>query len=95
MQQRGLKILDRHVTSRYGEIDILAQDGDTIVAIEVKARRNETYGRAIEAMTDTKIEKIFAALHEILEQRGWSDREYRLDVVTIDGDQLEYHPAFQ
>lgn len=93
VQQRGLNILERHVTSRYGEIDILAEDGTTIVAIEVKARRNETFGRAIEAMTESKIEKIFAALHDILEQRGWSDREYRLDVVTIDGNEIEYHQA--
>jgi putative endonuclease len=91
---QGLRILERHVTSRFGEIDILAEDGEVIVAVEVKARRNEAFGVALEAMTDSKVEKIFAALHEVLEQRGWQEREFRLDVVAIDGNRLEYHRAF-
>lgn len=93
VRQRGLTIIDQHVTSRYGEIDLLAEDGPVVVAIEVKARRNEKFGRAIEALTDAKLAKLFAALHDILERRGWQEREYRLDAVTIDGDHIEYHQA--
>ena len=87
---KGLTLIDRHVTSRYGEIDLLMQDGETIVAVEVKARRNAKFGRAIEAMTNTKLQKIADALHDILERRGWSQRPYRIDVVTIEPSGIEY-----
>lgn len=81
---KGMTIIDRHLTSRYGEIDLLMQDGDTIVAVEVKARRNQRYGRAIEAMTNNKLQKLADALYDVLEKRGWSQLPYRIDVVTIE-----------
>ncbi len=93
LQSKGFTILDRHVTSRYGEIDLLAEDQDTVVAVEVKARRSTAFGRAIEAITPTKYEKIAAALHDTLEQRGWQNRPYRIDAVTIDGAVIEHHPS--
>lgn len=77
-------LIDRHVTSRFGELDLLMQDGQTIVAVEVKARRSATHGLAVEALTNTKLQRIADALHDILEQRGWSRQMYRIDVVTID-----------
>lgn len=87
---QGYEIIDRHVTSRYGEIDILARDGEVIVAIEVKSRNSDAHGRAVEAVTDRKLEKIAAALHEVLVKREWQLRPYRIDVITIDPDRLNY-----
>lgn len=81
---KGMTLIDRHVTSRYGEIDLLMHDGDTVVAVEVKARRNQRYGRAVEAMTNSKLQKIADALHDVLENRGWSQMPYRIDVLTIE-----------
>ncbi len=81
---KGMTIINRHVTSRYGEIDLLMQEGTTIVAVEVKARRNKKFGRAIEAMTNSKLQKVADALHDILEKHNWSQRPYRIDVVTIE-----------
>lgn len=91
-------MIDRHVTSRYGEIDLLMQDSstrlttgfDTIVAVEVKARRNAKFGRAIEALTNTKLQKIADALNDVLEKRGWSQRPYRIDVVTIEPGGIDH-----
>lgn len=90
MQAKGYTILDRHVTSRYGEIDILAQDGATVVAVEVKARRNAKFGRAAESMTQKKLANIAAALHETLEKRGWQNRPYRIDVITVEPNGIEH-----
>ncbi len=91
LQRKGFVILDRHVTSRYGEIDILAQDGDTIVAVEVKSRRNKSkFGSAVESVTDLKLEKLEAALHDVLEKRGWQDRPIRIDVVTIEPQGIKH-----
>lgn len=87
---KGLTLIDRHVTSRYGEIDLLMQDGETIVAVEVKARQNQKFGRAIEAVTNNKLQKLSDAFHDILEKRGWSQVPYRIDVVTIEPEGIEY-----
>lgn len=87
---KGMTVIDRHVTSRYGEIDLLMQDGSTIVAVEVKARRNARFGRAIEAMTNNKLQKLADALHDVLEKRGWSHQDYRIDVVTIEPDGIAH-----
>jgi putative endonuclease len=84
LRSKGFTLLDRHVTSRYGEIDLLMQDGETMVAVEVKARRNQKFGRAIEGVTDVKLERLSNALHDILEKRGWQNKSVRIDVVTVE-----------
>lgn len=81
---RGFQILDRHVTSRFGEIDVLALDGEIVVAVEVKARRNAKFGRAVESLTEAKLTRIANTLHEVLSERGWATRPYRIDLVTIE-----------
>ena len=84
LQRKGWTIIDRHVTSRYGEIDILAQDGETIVAVEVKMRQTATFGRAIEAVTSDKLEKVYLALSDILDRQHLTEHPFRIDVITIE-----------
>ncbi|MBI5467138.1 MAG: YraN family protein [Candidatus Kerfeldbacteria bacterium] len=93
LQQKSYRIIDRHVTSRYGEIDILAADGETIVAVEVKARQSAAFGRAIEAVTPAKLAKITQALDDILHSRNWSGRPIRIDVVTIEPGSIQHYRA--
>lgn len=90
LQRKGYRIIDRHVTSRYGEIDILAEEGRTVVAVEVKTRTNDRFGHAIEAVTPAKLKKIAAALHEAVERRGWSARPIRIDLLTIEPDGIDH-----
>jgi putative endonuclease len=44
LEAQGLHITDRNYRSRYGEIDLVAEEGDTLVFVEVKARRATAYG---------------------------------------------------
>ncbi|MGP0065841.1 MAG: YraN family protein [Isosphaeraceae bacterium] len=80
LRKQGMRVLLRGVRSRYGEIDLIARDGDTLVFVEVKARRQ---GEPAEAVTAEKQRRIsLAALrflrgHDLLEQRC------RFDVVAI------------
>lgn len=87
---KGWQLLDRHVTSRYGEIDLLMLDGETIVAVEVKARASQKFGRAIESVTPEKITRIVSALHEVMMSRHWEARSYRIDVVTIEKNLIQH-----
>lgn len=88
LRRKGFTIIDRHVTSRYGEIDILAKDGATVVAVEVKARRNEKYGRAIEALTEIKFGRLTNTLHDLLEKSSFADGPIRIDLITIEGEMI-------
>lgn len=90
LRRKNFIIHGQHLTSRFGEIDILAQDGQTMVAVEVKARRTATFGRAIESLTPQKLERLAAALHDVLDRRGWSDRPIRIDLVTVEPQGLDH-----
>ena len=48
---KGYEIVERNFYCRQGEIDIIAKDNEFLVFIEVKTRKNENYGRPIDAIT--------------------------------------------
>lgn len=55
LQQNNYKILERNFKSRYGEIDLIAIDKDTLVFVEVKTRFSIDYGKPEEAITKRKL----------------------------------------
>lgn len=58
LQAEGCLILERQYHTRYGEIDIIAQDADNLVFVEVKTRRNLQYGTGSEAVDYRKQQRI-------------------------------------
>jgi putative endonuclease len=82
---QGYVILARRYRTRYGEIDIVAQDGPTIVFVEVKTRRSDRYGTAAESVTPWKQRRIAAMALDYLTWAGRLDDPCRFDVVAIDG----------
>lgn len=87
LEQNGYRILARNVRTRYGEIDLVAQDADGIAFVEVKARRTRNHGAPEEALTPRKQLKLvqlgdaFIADHELFHDKAW-----RIDVVAIELD---------
>jgi len=81
---KNYKIIDRNFHSRFGEIDMVAVDGPTLVFVEVKARWSHKFGSPEEAVTTSKIWKIqktgqyYSILHPEL------PKKLRIDVVAID-----------
>lgn len=55
LKKQGYKIIERNFRIRGGEIDIIAQDGETLVYIEVKTRSSDYFGTPQEAVTQQKI----------------------------------------
>ena len=51
LEQQGYQILERNFFSRYGEIDLIAKDEDTLVFVEVKYRSGASFGDPAEAVT--------------------------------------------
>lgn len=67
------------------------QDGNTIVAVEVKARQSNVIGTALEAVTPAKYEKIAQTLYILCDDRGLSAEDVRIDVVTIEPSGIQYY----
>lgn len=84
LKSQGYKILERNYRIRGGEIDIVCQDGDTLVFVEVKTRYSHEYGPPSESMTPWKIRYLLKTAMFYVLKIGWGDKEYRLDFISID-----------
>ncbi len=54
----GWRILDRNWRTRYGELDLIAADGRTLVVVEVKTRASRVYGDPVAAITPAKLRRM-------------------------------------
>jgi putative endonuclease len=94
LEREGLRILERNYRCRMGEIDLIAQSGDTTIFVEVRARSSEAFGGAAESITAAKRRRLVAAArHYLARQR--SERACRFDVVLIRGaeQRVEWLPG--
>ena len=81
----GYRIVEANYRTRYGEIDIVARDGEDLVFVEVKTKRTRDYGPPEEAVDGKKRQKITRmALMYLAEKGGGLDTACRFDVVTVD-----------
>ena len=85
LERRGYEILATRYRTRYGEIDIVARDGATIVFVEVKARATAEFGTAAEAVTVAKQRRLGAMAVDYLARNRFTQCPCRFDVVAIDG----------
>jgi putative endonuclease len=92
LERRGYAIVARRYRTRYGEIDIVARDGDTLVFVEVKVRATAEYGRAVEAVTRSKQRRVVRMAEDYLARQTLTSVACRFDVVAIDGADLALVP---
>lgn len=81
---QGLIVLDRNWRCEYGEVDIVAREGNTLVFVEVKTRRSVQAGHPLEAITPAKLERMQQVAFEWMRghpvHRG---RQVRIDAVSV------------
>lgn len=84
----GYRILETNFRSGHLEIDLIAERNDCLVFIEVKTRRNDSFGGALESVSNSKLRNIRTAARVYLssEPRRIGYLEYRFDLVAIDLD---------
>jgi len=83
LEKNGYRILARNYRTPIGEIDIIAQEGETLVFVEVKTRGTHRFGHPKEAVTARKQRKLsMAALYYLKGTRNLH-RKARFDVVSI------------
>ena len=83
LEKRGYRILEQNFRCRYGEIDLVAEDGQDLVFVEVKTRRGTLYGRPEEAITSHKARKLQEVAGYYLDLHQLPDCAWRIDVVAV------------
>lgn len=96
LQKEGYTILGKNMTSRYGEIDLVAQKNDQLFFVEVRRRVGEEYGSALESITPSKVSRIRkTAQHLLMKHTEWQEWVPFFSVIAIDetkakGEQIEF-----
>lgn len=93
LRTKGFRIVARNFHARYGEIDIIATDADTIVFVEVKTRINDTFGTPEEAVTHRKIHELVETANYYVSTHVKQAVSMRIDVVSICMDPLTMKPS--
>lgn len=86
LADKGLKLIERNMRSRFGEIDLIMEDGATLVFVEVRYREHADYGGAAASVTATKQARLRRAIGVYLTRHPHAGRRpLRADVVAISG----------
>jgi putative endonuclease len=83
LEGTGLRILDRNWRCAEGEIDIVADDGGTLVVCEVKTRSGPAFGDPAEAVDRAKAARLRRLALRWMAAHGTGWRDLRFDVVTV------------
>jgi putative endonuclease len=83
LEAKGYRIRDRNYRCREGEIDIVAQDGETLVFVEVRTRRGDALGSPAESVTATKEARLVAAATAYVQGLPEPPADQRIDVVAV------------
>ncbi len=85
LEAEGLIVVDRNWTlpDRDAEVDIVAVDGDTVVFVEVKSRKDDICGDPLRAIDQAKQRRIARAARLFLRRWRIQPEKARFDIVTV------------
>ncbi len=90
------KIIERNFNCRYGEIDLIVWDGNAVIFVEVKARKNDKFGLPRESVNLHKQQTIVQCANYWLYLKKQIGTPVRFDVVEIlDGKVFHWKDAFR
>jgi putative endonuclease len=85
LEQRGYKIVERNFHSRFGEIDLVAENEQFLVFVEVRLRKNSHFGSPEETVDRRKQHRLRLTAEFYL-QRHPTKKQPRFDVVALYAD---------
>jgi len=83
LEAHGLVIEARNYRTRFGEIDLIARDGEETVFVEVRTKRSAAYGTPEESITLRKQARLVRTAQQYLAQHGRTGSSWRVDLVAI------------
>lgn len=82
----GLTLICRNYRCKQGELDLVMRDHQSLVIVEVRFRKSDAFGSALESVTHSKKARIIAATQHYLSTLRTTDCPLRFDVVAISGN---------
>ena len=83
LESLGLVIETRNYRTRFGEIDLVAREGEETVFVEVRTKRSAAYGTPEESLTRSKQARLVRTAQQYLVQHGRVGSSWRVDLVAI------------
>jgi putative endonuclease len=83
LSQRGYTILEHNARTPYGELDLVASQGDILVFVEVKTRASHSLGPPEISVTTTKQAHLLSAAKSYLQDRPNLQYDWRIDVIAV------------
>jgi putative endonuclease len=90
--KRGFRFIAANYFTRWGEIDLVMEDQNTLVFVEVRKKTNNQFGRPEESITARKIRHLEKAAMIFIAQHRQFEKNIRFDVVAIDATELTHYP---
>lgn len=95
LKKAGYKILAKQYVNQFGEIDVIAMDGDQIVFVEVKTRQSTEHGQPHEAVDARKQRKLTKLGLAWLKKHKRLEQSARFDVISIVWPDTSAEPEIQ
>jgi putative endonuclease len=83
LRKLGYRIVAKQYRNSFGEVDVIAQDKETIVFVEVKTRKSTLDGQPFEAVDRRKQDKITRTALAWLKKHQRLEHRARFDIVSI------------
>jgi putative endonuclease len=83
LAERGCEIVARNTRTPYGEIDIIARQGDMMLFVEVKTRTSDKMGLPEDAITPRKQQHMLAAAEHYAAEHEVN--HWQVDVIAVEG----------
>jgi putative endonuclease len=80
----GYRVIARNVRTRYGELDVVATEGETLVFVEVRTRRTTSLGTPEESVDERKLARISALADAYLQTLPVEPAACRIDVIAVE-----------
>ena len=91
LESRGYRLVEKNYTTRRGEIDLIMRKNNEIIFVEVKTRKNQAYGSALESSTPQKKDRIIRAAKVFLCSCRDVDPDVRFFAVEVLLDETGRH----
>ena len=86
MQDMGMSVVSRNFSTRFGEVDLVAKSGETLVFVEVRARRSTEFATPAETVSGAKSRRLIAASQQFLQDTDIPWEDWRIDVASVELD---------
>ncbi len=93
LEQQGLTLVQRNFRCKLGEIDLIMQEGSTLVFVEVRFRQHSQFGDGAASVTWRKQQRLIRAAQYYLQRSRQTERPCRFDVLSATGTQSTTHQS--